>query len=62
MSKLPPILMKHFKTITNLAEKLNIRRNAIYQWNGIIPIFRAYQIEHLTKGKIKVRQLIKQKK
>lgn len=45
--------IKHFGGIVKLAETLGIRPQAVSQWGKDIPIRRAYEIERLTKGKLK---------
>lgn len=46
--------IKHFGGIVQLAEVLGIRPQAISQWSENIPLGRAYQLQILTKGKLKV--------
>lgn len=47
-------VLEHFGGPSALAEKLNIARQAIYQWENGIPLLRQYQIQALTDGKFKV--------
>jgi len=47
------IVVEHFGGVVPLARALGINRQAIYQWDGQIPLLRQYQIEKLTKGKFK---------
>lgn len=44
---------EYFGSIKGLAEALGITTQAIYQWGGIIPAVRQYQIQVITKGKLK---------
>lgn len=50
-------LVEHFGSRAALARALGVTRSAIYQWSEI-PEPRAYQIEVLTKGKIKARWIL----
>ena len=43
----------HFGTEAEMARKLGIRPQAVYQWDGKVPKGRQYQIQILTKGKLK---------
>lgn len=47
----------HFGGVDGLAKALGIERQAIYMWRGRCPAARSYQIELLTKGKIKAGEL-----
>ena len=46
--------IKHFGGIVKLAEALDIRPQAISQWSATVPVGRAYQLQILTEGKLKV--------
>lgn len=46
--------IRHFGGIVKLAEALSIRPQAISQWTETVPLGRAYQLQILTKGKLKV--------
>lgn len=52
-------VVAHFGGIKNLAQKLGLTRHAIYMWRGRIPRSRAYEIQALTKGKIKAEDILK---
>ena len=39
--------MRYFGGVPQLADKLGIKRQAIYQWDGKIPPLRAHEIEKL---------------
>lgn len=52
-----PKVLKHFKTVKNLAICLKITRSAIYKWKKI-PEKQAYIIENMTSGKIKASSLM----
>ena len=55
-------VLDHFATthggqaegVKALAGALGISREAIYQWPDPIPLLRAYQIERLTRKKLRV--------
>lgn len=44
--------------IRRLADALKIEREAIYQWGDTVPLLRAYQIERLTDGELKVAEKV----
>lgn len=46
--------IKHFGSQSELARALGINKQAVHQWPDDIPIGRAYQIEVITNGKLKV--------
>lgn len=46
--------IKHFGSGVKLADALGIAPAAISQWGEFVPEGRAYQIQHITKGKLKV--------
>jgi len=48
--------VEHFGGVAALAEALKITPAAIYQWGQEVPAPRAYQIEVLTRGKLKARE------
>lgn len=56
MTKLDRVL-KHFGGYTALGRALGISRQAVHQWNGVIPRLQAFEIERITKGKFKVSYL-----
>lgn len=43
----------HFGSKSQLAKNLGVTKGAISQWPDDVPQLRAYQIERLTKGKLK---------
>lgn len=45
--------IKHFGTAAELARALGIQRQSISCWGETVPLGRQYQIERLTKGKLK---------
>lgn len=47
-------VIKHFGSIKAVADALNIKAPSVSEWRETIPKLRAYQIEKLTKGKLKV--------
>ena len=54
------VLMNHFETATKLAEALDVSSVAVHYWmkEKNLPPKRAAQIEVITKGAIKARDLI----
>ncbi len=48
--------IEYFGSKTKLAKALNVAPSAVTQWGEIIPLGRAYQLESITKGKLKVKQ------
>ncbi|MCT7942414.1 MULTISPECIES: Cro/CI family transcriptional regulator [Shewanella] len=46
--------ISHFGSQGALAKALNVSQPAISKWGEEVPILRAYQIEVLTQGKLKV--------
>jgi hypothetical protein len=48
-------VLKHFGSINKTAKALAITRQAIQGWREVVPMGRAYQLQALTKGKLKVK-------
>lgn len=48
-------VIKHFGGVQALADALGIKKQAIYQWGGVIPRLRQFEIEALTEGKFKAQ-------
>ena len=48
-------VINHFGGKQALAAELSITRQAIEQWGDTVPELRAFQIERLTAGQLKVR-------
>lgn len=48
-------VIKHYKTAKAAAEALGIKESAISQWSEVIPKLRAYELERLTNGALKVQ-------
>lgn len=46
--------IEHYGGVARLAEVLSISRAAIYQWGDEVPEGRAFQLELLTGGALKV--------
>lgn len=46
-------VLKHFKTVANLASELGITPQAVYDWGDRVPEGRQWQIQAITKGKLK---------
>jgi len=49
--------ISHFGNKLKLAEALSVTKSAISQWGEDVPELRAYQIERLTGGELKVTEL-----
>ena len=45
--------INYFGSANVLAKKLNVSKSAVSQWSETIPRLRAFEIERLTKGKLK---------
>lgn len=45
----------YFGSVAALAEALDISPEAIYQWRENVPLGRDFQLQVLTKGKLKAR-------
>jgi transcriptional repressor of cell division inhibition gene dicB len=45
--------IRHFGSATELAKALGIWKTAVSQWGENVPPRRAYEIERLTRGKLK---------
>ena len=50
-------LMKRFGGPARLARLLGTSKQAINQWGGFVPLGRAYEIESITEGEIKAKDL-----
>lgn len=48
----------YFGGVPALAKALNIKPQSIYQWSGVVPRARAFELEHITNGEIKANELI----
>ena len=53
-------IASHFGGVPKLAKLMGITRCSLYMWQQI-PLGRAYQIEVLSKGRFKAKDLIAQK-
>ena len=47
-------VISHFGTVTKAANALGLTKSAISQWPDKIPRLRAFEIERITNGKLKV--------
>ncbi len=47
--------IKHYKTEYQLAKELDISRQAVSKWGDLVPIARAYEIERISGGAVKVK-------
>jgi DNA-binding transcriptional regulator YdaS (Cro superfamily) len=50
--------ISHFGNKLKLAKALNVSKSAVSQWGEDVPELRAYQIERLTRGALKVYPMI----
>ena len=51
--------VNYFGTPTKLAVALGIKPEAVYQWGEYIPVRRAYELQDITNGVLRVsRKLI----
>lgn len=55
-------VVEHFGTLTKIAEVLDIGLSSVSEWDEIIPQGRAYQIQVITAGMLKVNQRDYEKK
>lgn len=54
--------IKHFGNKAKLAEALGVNRSAITNWKGdLVPKVRAYELERLTKGRLRFNNDLYQK-
>lgn len=49
--------IEHFGSASKLADAINVAPSAVSQWGETIPPLRAYQVERLTGGKLKVEEV-----
>jgi len=47
-------VLAYFGTQSKIAEALKISQAAVAQWGDKVPPLRQYQIERITKGKLRV--------
>jgi hypothetical protein len=50
-------VLNYFGGQERLAKALGCQRTAITQWKGVIPKLRTYQIEVITNGRFRARDL-----
>jgi hypothetical protein len=50
-------VVAHFGSKNNLSKALGVTRPAVARWKEYVPKGRAYQIEVLTNGKFKAKDL-----
>lgn len=50
--------VKHFNGKSKLAKALGINPSSVSQWGDEVPELRAFQIERLTEGKIRMTALL----
>lgn len=51
-------VVKHFGSATNVAKALGIAPSSVSEWGEDIPDLRAFQIERITNGKLKVTEQV----
>lgn len=51
-------VIAHFGGVIKTAEALGIKKSSVSQWGEEIPEGRAYQIQVMTGGKLKVRKTL----
>jgi len=49
--------ISHFGSAANLARALGISKAAVSQWKDQVPELRALQLERLTDGELRLREL-----
>ncbi|MBB66872.1 Cro/CI family transcriptional regulator [Alteromonas mediterranea] len=49
--------IEHFGSASKLASAINVAPSAVSQWGETIPLLRAYQLEKITGGKLKVEEV-----
>lgn len=47
-------VIEHFGSEAEVARALGVTRGAVWQWKDIIPRGSAYQIQIITRGKLRV--------
>ena len=45
--------VNYFGSLTSLAKALKITHSSVSQWGDYVPPRRAYELERITKGKLK---------
>jgi transcriptional repressor of cell division inhibition gene dicB len=46
--------IRFYGSAANLAKALDVNRSVVTRWPKRLPIFRAHQLERLSKGKLRV--------
>lgn len=54
-------VIDHFKSVNATARALDITHAAVSRWGDDVPLGRAYQIEVVTSGKLKVNEKLYKK-
>lgn len=52
-------VIEYFGGVVKTAKALGITKGAVSQWGEQIPMLRAYQIERITSGRLKVQPEVK---
>ena len=50
-------VIKYFGSCTAVAEKLGVSKSSVSQWGETVPLLRAYQLEKITGGQLKVEEV-----
>lgn len=50
-------VITHFGSCSAIAEALGVSKSSVSQWGETIPLLRAYQLEKITGGKLKVEEV-----
>ena len=50
-------VIEHFGSVKAVADALSIKAPSVSEWKEDIPLLRAYQIEKITGGKLKVEEV-----
>lgn len=50
-------VIAYFKTKSKVAQALGLSKSALSQWGDDVPELRAYQIEKITDGRLKAKDL-----
>ena len=48
--------IEHFKTQDNIADALKISAAAVSRWGEVVPLLRAYQLQGITRGALKMNE------
>jgi transcriptional repressor of cell division inhibition gene dicB len=51
-------VISHFGSRGKVARALGISRQAVQAWREVVPLGRAYQVQELTKGRLKLKRYL----